>query len=96
MSKQWRRWFDATTNCVDCPSGETSAPRSTGCEEPDDVWDKLVERLTAALGVLAAIGGAWTAMRDMDCFALQDMKCSEYSPVDNDDGVQRDDHDDRP
>ena len=60
--------FDAMTNCVDCPSGQFSSPQATGCEEPDDFWDKLLERLTAVLGVVAAVGAAWTALTEMGCW----------------------------
>jgi hypothetical protein len=75
--------FDATTNCVDCPSEQTAAPQSTECEQPDDFWDKLLERLCGFFGVLASVGAAWTALREMDCrTAWQEMSGRPYSQVD--------------
>ena len=59
--------FDAMTNCVDCPSGQLSSPQATGCEEPDDFWDKLLVPLTAAVGVVAAVGGALAGLTELNC-----------------------------
>ena len=80
--------FNAMTKCVDCPSGETSTPQSTGCEEPDDFWDKLLERLTGALGVVAAILAAASTLRE---FGARDYcgrdDCGKYKEIDRGDSV---------
>jgi hypothetical protein len=57
--------FNEMTKCIDCLSGETSAPQSTGCEEADDVWDNLVGRLSGLLEVVATILGLVATLREL-------------------------------